>query len=165
MKYMSVNKTIYKYSEGPELGTIFGTKKKITKKQTQAGGVGNQHLPLALSVFLQQSLQIFGIHPLPRRRFLQHYYRGTFIESHRKPIEVPQISYGGPETCKSLFLYQRYTKGIEKASIYLKTKSICITQNKSLSLQRKIRKIISNSTSKCSKKSFHIISPHRLRIS
>ena len=71
----------------------------------------------------------------------------------------------GPETCKSLFLYQRYTKGIQKASIYLKTQNICITQNKSLSLQRKIRKIISNSTSKCSKKSFHIISPHRLRIS
>ena len=33
-------------------GTIFGTKKKITKKHTQAGGVGNQHLPLAFSTFL-----------------------------------------------------------------------------------------------------------------
>ena len=30
---------------------IFGTKKKNSKKITQAGGVGNQHLPLALSAF------------------------------------------------------------------------------------------------------------------
>ena len=45
---------------------------------------------------------IFGTKSLPRRRFLQHYYRDTFIESHRKPIEVPQISYGGLETCKQL---------------------------------------------------------------
>ena len=36
--------------------------------------------------------QIFGTKPLPCRRFLQHYYRDAFIESHRKPIEVPQIS-------------------------------------------------------------------------
>ena len=108
---------------------------------------------------------IFGTKRLLCRRFLQHYYRDTFIESHRKPRDVPQISYSGRLICKSLFLYQRYTKGIQKASIYLKTQNICITQNKSLSLQRKIRKIISNSTSKCSKKSFHIISPHRLRIS
>ena len=33
-------------------GTVFGTKKKNNKKITQAGGVGNQHLPLALSSFL-----------------------------------------------------------------------------------------------------------------
>ena len=33
-------------------GTIFGTKKKNNKKTTQAGGVGNQHLPLALSTIL-----------------------------------------------------------------------------------------------------------------
>ena len=36
---------------------------------------------------------IFGTKPLPRRRFLQHYYRYMFIESHQKPIDVPQISY------------------------------------------------------------------------
>ena len=34
----------------------------------------------------------FGIKHLPCRRFLQHYYRGTFIESHRKPTDVPEIS-------------------------------------------------------------------------
>ena len=33
---------------------------KITKKITQAGGVGNQHIPLALSTFLWQNSQIFG---------------------------------------------------------------------------------------------------------
>ena len=38
---------------------------------------------------------IFGTKPLPCRRFLQHYYRDTFIESHRKPIEVLEMSYSG----------------------------------------------------------------------
>ena len=58
-------------------GTIFGTRKLFSEKHTQAEGVGNQHLPLVLSVFLQQNSPIFGAKPLPRRRFLQHYYRGT----------------------------------------------------------------------------------------
>ena len=44
-----------------------------------------------MSLFYPNS-PIFGTKSLPRRRFLQHYYRDTFIESHRKPIEVPQIS-------------------------------------------------------------------------
>ena len=43
--------------------------------------------------------QIFGTKLAQCRRFLQHYYRDTFIESHRKPKDLPQISYGGPETC------------------------------------------------------------------
>ena len=34
---------------------------------------------------------------------------------HQKPTELPQISYSSPEISKSLFLYQRYTKGIQKA--------------------------------------------------
>ena len=51
-------------------------------KPIQAGGVGNQHLPLALSVFLQQNLQTFGTRSLPLRRFLQHYYRDAV---YRKP--------------------------------------------------------------------------------
>ena len=42
---------------------------------------------------------IFGTKPLPCRRFLQHYYRDTFIESHRKPIEVLEISYSGHLIC------------------------------------------------------------------
>ena len=45
---------------------------------------------------------IFGTKPHPCRRFLHHYYRDTFIESHRKPIEVPQISYGGRLTRSQL---------------------------------------------------------------
>ena len=45
-------------------------------------------------------------------------------KSNRKPIEVPEISYGGPLIYKSLFLYQRYTKGIQKASIYWKSTKI-----------------------------------------
>ena len=35
----------------------------------------------------------FGTKPLPCRRFLQHYYRDTFIESHRKSIEVLVLFY------------------------------------------------------------------------
>ena len=89
-------------------GTIFGTKKKITKKHTQVGGVGNQHLPLALNSFLKHNSPIFGT-KLPKcRRFLQHYYRGTFIESHRKPTDLPEISYRGPETCREF--YTRFSK-------------------------------------------------------
>jgi len=38
-----------------------------------------------------------------------------YTESHRKPTEVPQISYGGRLICKTLSLYQRYTKGIQRA--------------------------------------------------
>ena len=49
--------------------------------------------------FYSLNSQIFGTKPLPCRRFLQHYYRNTFIESHRKSIEVPQISYGGRLIC------------------------------------------------------------------
>ena len=64
---------------------------------------------------LSPKYPIFGTKSLPCRRFLQHYYRDTFIESHRKPIEVPQISYRGRLICKTLFLYQRYTKGIQRA--------------------------------------------------
>ena len=30
----------------------------------------------------------FGAKLLPRRRFLQHYYRNMFIESHKKPTDV-----------------------------------------------------------------------------
>ena len=36
---------------------------------------------------------IFGTKSLSRRRFLQHYYRDTFIKSHRKPRDLPQISF------------------------------------------------------------------------
>ena len=76
------------------VGTVFGTKKKITKKITQSGDVGNQHLPLALSTFLWQNSQIFGTKPLPCRRFLHHYYRGANVETqkpqkaHRSPTDV-----------------------------------------------------------------------------
>ena len=35
---------------------------------------------------------IFGTKLLLCRRFLQHYYRDTFIESHQKPRDVPLIS-------------------------------------------------------------------------
>ena len=43
---------------------------------------------LYMSLFYPNS-PIFGAKPLPRRRFLQHYYRNTFIESHQKPIVRP----------------------------------------------------------------------------
>ena len=99
--------------------------------------------------------RFFGTKPLLCRYFSQHYYRGTFIESHRKPTEVPQISYGGPETCKSLFLYQRYTKGIQKTGkfsrLYQKCskyaiycKNIWTHQIFSLPLQSKCRNLCMN---------------------
>ena len=63
-------------------------------------------LPLKSPIFLSRQWaqtinrkRFFGTKPLPCRRFLQHYYRDTFIESHRKPIEVPQISYRGHLIC------------------------------------------------------------------
>jgi hypothetical protein len=45
--------------------------------------------------FLSPRSPIFGTKLLPCRRFLQHYYRDTFIESHRKPIDVLEMSYSG----------------------------------------------------------------------
>ena len=47
---------------------------------------------------------IFGTKSLSRRRFLQHYYRDTFIESHRKPRDVPQMCYRGRLICSMLAL-------------------------------------------------------------
>ena len=124
---------------------------------------------LYMSLFYPNS-PIFGTKLLPCRRFLQHYYRDTFIESHRKPIDVLEISLfcsvlalipqsgdfslclgrlglpdclpfskpkvnwllhtrsafrrtpSGHETFRSLFLHQRYTKGIQKISHFFGTK-------------------------------------------
>ena len=59
--------------------------KTFFQKNTQAEGVCNQHLPLALSTLSQQNSQTFGTKSLPRRRFVQHYYRDTFIESTESP--------------------------------------------------------------------------------
>ena len=79
--------------------------RKKTKKITQAGGVGNQHLPLALSTLLQQNSQIFGTKTTKCRRFLQHYYRGANVEiqkpqkAHRSPIDVLWWSRNLQETC------------------------------------------------------------------
>ena len=36
-----------------------------------------------------------GTKPLLHRSFLQHCYRETFIESHRKPTDVLEMSYSG----------------------------------------------------------------------
>ena len=49
------------------------------------------------------NLQIFGTKSLLRRRFLQHYCRDTFIESHRKPTDVLEMSYSGRLT-SSIFI-------------------------------------------------------------
>ncbi|MBR2450628.1 MAG: hypothetical protein IKB40_03965 [Paludibacteraceae bacterium] len=38
------------------------------------------------------------------------------LESNLAATENSQISYSSPEISKSLFLYQRYTKGIQMAS-------------------------------------------------
>ena len=73
-------------------------------------------LPLlhALFVTFSPNSPIFGTKYLSRRRFLQHYYRDTFIESHRKPTDLLEMCYSGRLIYKSLFLYQGYTKGIQK---------------------------------------------------
>ena len=46
---------------------------------------------LYMSLFYPNS-PTFGTKSLSRRRFLQHYYRDTFIESHRKPTDLLQWS-------------------------------------------------------------------------
>ena len=78
---------------------------KNNKKNTQAEGVCNQHLPLALSTFLWQNLQssylaqwartinrkrFFGTKQPKCRRFLQHYYRDAV---YRKPPKAHKSPY------------------------------------------------------------------------
>ena len=48
--------------------------------------------------------QIFGTKLAQCRRFLQHYYRDMFIESHRKPREVLEMCYSGRLICSMLAL-------------------------------------------------------------
>ena len=84
--------------------------------------------------FYSLNSQIFGTKPLPRRRFLQHYYRGANVETqklqkaHRSPIDVLILFYAcadssewglfgrcarsafrrtpsGPETCRKFVDY------------------------------------------------------------
>ena len=62
------------------------------------------HFYVLYILFHPSKLQIFGTKLLPRRRFLQHYYRDTFIESHRKLIDISQISYGGRLIRRQLYL-------------------------------------------------------------
>ena len=67
-------------------GTIFGTRKLFFEKIHPCGNHNKHNTSRVLYIPLYPTnSQIFGTKPLPRRRFLQHYYRDTFIESHRKP--------------------------------------------------------------------------------
>ena len=78
--------------------------KKLFSKKIHLRGITSKYCTSRVLYipFYPPKSPTFGAKPLPRRRFLQHYYRDTFIESHRKPIDIPQISYGGPETYREL---------------------------------------------------------------
>ena len=92
-------------------GTTFGTRKLFSKKIHPCGSAYNIATSACfIYLFPLKNLQssylaqwartinrkrFFGTKRLLRRRFLQHYYRDTFIESHRKPTEVLEMSYSG----------------------------------------------------------------------
>ena len=83
-------------------GTIFGTRKLFSKKIHSRGKLSKYYTSRVLYIPLfSPKSPIFGTKTPKCRSFLQHYYRDTFIKSHRKPRDLPQISYGAPETCNS----------------------------------------------------------------
>ena len=64
--------------------------KTFFKKIHSRGKPSKHYTSRVLQIpFSSPESQIFGTKSLLRRRFLQHYYRNTFIESHRKPIDLP----------------------------------------------------------------------------
>ena len=67
--------------------------KTFFKKIHSRGKPSKHYTSRVLQIpFSSPESPIFGTKSFPRRRFLQHYYRNTFIESHRKPTDLPQIS-------------------------------------------------------------------------
>ena len=81
---------------GHFFGTTFGTRKLFSEKIHSRGKLSKHYTSRVLYIPLYPTnLQIFGTKPHPRRRFLQHYYRDTFIESHRTPTEVLEMLYSG----------------------------------------------------------------------
>ena len=79
--------------------------------------------------FYSLNSQIFGTKPLPRRRFLQHYYRGANVETqkppkaHRSPIDVLQWSPN---------LQHAYSHPNEEGVVILKCEKIHFFSKKSL---------------------------------
>ena len=73
--------------------------KKLFVKKIHPCGKSCKHYTFRVLYvpFYPPSSSIFGVKPLLRRRFLQHYYRDTFIESYKKPTDVLVMSYGAPE--------------------------------------------------------------------
>ena len=68
-------------------GTTFGARKLFSKKIHSRGKLSKYCTSRVLYIpFYSPNSPIFGAKPLPRRRFLQPYYRGAFTES-------PQISH------------------------------------------------------------------------
>ena len=75
-----------------------------TKNSGRSSGNSKKYFYQYLLYFANPKTQIGGNFSQYCRYFLQHYYRDTFKESHRKPIEVPQISYSGRLTCSTPIL-------------------------------------------------------------
>ena len=86
-------------------GTIFGTRKLFSRKIHSRGKLSKYYTSRVLYIPLfSPKSPIFGTKTPNCRRFLQHYYRDTFIESHRKPRVLLEISYGGRLICSMLAL-------------------------------------------------------------
>ena len=69
-------------------GTIFARRNFISKKYPYAEALVIQMLLRIVYTIPLSKFSTFGAKLLPRRRFLQHYYRNMFIESHKKPTDV-----------------------------------------------------------------------------
>ena len=113
--------------------------KTFFKKILSRGKLSKYYTSRVLHIpFYPPNLQIFGTKPLPRRRFLQHYYRDTFIESHRKPMDVLEMSYSGRLTC-SIFIPNMSKEFLYKShqQITISHTITCISANFSVPLQHK----------------------------
>ena len=85
-------------------GTIFGTRKLFSKKYTHAGSLINTTLPAyCMYHFTLQILQPSAQNPFRAEDFCSIIIEAQMLKhkSHRKPIEVPQISYSGRLICST----------------------------------------------------------------
>ena len=81
-------------------GTIFARRKLFSKKYTHAGSLVNTILPACcIYHFTLHILQSSAQNPFRAEDFCSIIIEAHH-KSHRKPTDVLEISYGGPETCK-----------------------------------------------------------------
>ena len=81
-------------------GTIFGARKLFSKKYTHAGSLVNTTLSVCCMYhFTLRILQSSAQNPFRAEDFCSIIIEAHH-KSHRKPTDVLEISYGGPETCR-----------------------------------------------------------------